>query len=101
MEMAVQVVWWIGLAGTAFALAAVAMLARLVLKSLMDITGLAIRAQESAQQVAVNLQGVARLAGLEGPAGELRKAASVLSAVAGCIDQKLEILTDFPTGANG
>jgi hypothetical protein len=101
MELGVQVVWWLGLAGAAFALVTIGVLARLVLKLLIEITHLAVRAQESAGKVSANLGAVARLAALDGPASDLRKAASLLSAAAGCIDQKLEILTDFPTRSDG
>jgi hypothetical protein len=82
MEIAIQVVWWIGLAGALLLTVPILQTVVLVVRALRDIMKLGHWIQEAAEQLAADLDVGSELASLLPPAGRVQTEAEELSASA-------------------
>ena len=89
METAIQVVWWIGLAGALLLTLPLLQAVVLVLRALRDIVGLGQRIQDAAEQVGTNVAVEAALASLLSPAGTIQSNAERLAEVVAELKQKM------------
>lgn len=92
METAIQVIWWIGLAGALVATLVILKQVSLMLRVLRDIHHLAKFTRDASRGIAGNLQAVPRLGGAAEPAFALRDAIQALARTAGALDRRLAAL---------
>jgi hypothetical protein len=90
METAIQVVWWIGLAGALILTLVILKEVALVIRALKDIHQLAELTREAAQGVSNNMAAASRLASLGDSAHELRETLGTLASAAATLEQKLD-----------
>lgn len=90
MDTAIQVVWWIGLAGALVATVVILKQVVVILWVLRGIHRLAERIRGAAEGVARNVAAAPRLAGTGDPAHELRDAVHALAVAAGSMDRRLK-----------
>lgn len=92
METAIQVVWWIGLAGALTATAVILKEVALIVRELRAIHKLAEITREAARGLADGVAAAPRLRGLDDPARSLSQAADALRAAAESVEQRLDAL---------
>lgn len=92
MEIAIQVVWWIGLLGALILTLVILKQVAVLLRTLRGIHQLAELIRDAARGIATNLQPVPGLAGAAEPLGRAHEAAGALARVAGSIERKLQAL---------
>ena len=93
MEIIIQVIWWIGLAGAVLLTLPILLSVVLVVRTLRDIAHLGERIEESAQGMAKNLEVGAELEALRPPAGSVRTQAEQLAGTVAGLAQRLAPIT--------
>lgn len=99
MEVAIQVVWWIGLVGALVLTLVVLKQVALLLRVLRDIHRLAELTREAARGVAANLGAVSGMEGVPERALALRDSVHALARAAGAMERKLGALAGEPSPA--
>jgi hypothetical protein len=95
----IEIVWWVGLLGALVATLVVLKQVALVLRALRDIHELARMTREAAEGIARNVQPIAGLDAIAGPAEQLDHQTQALASTAAAIERKLATLA--PTVAPG
>jgi len=100
MQVAIQVVWWIGLIGALILTLVILKEVALLLRVLKDIHELAKLTHEAAQGIATNVAVISRMEGLAEPARGVREATAALATTAASLEQQLAALV-APTSPRG
>jgi hypothetical protein len=95
-QRALEIVWSIGLLGALAATVVVLKEVALVLRALREIHDLARMTRDAAEGIARNVEPIAGLEAIAGPAGELDRHTQALAAAAAAIEQKLGGLAPAP-----
>ena len=93
---AIEIVWSIGLLGALVATVVVLKEVALVLRALREIHELARLTRAAAEGIARNVEPIAGLDAVAGPAGELDRHTQALASAAAAIEQKLGGLAPAP-----
>jgi hypothetical protein len=96
MEIAIQVVWWIGLAGALVATLVILKEVALLLHTLRNIHELAEVTREAAWEIAKNIEPAPQLSLLGEPAGRLDEVTGEIASLVASIE---ETLRSLPAGA--
>jgi hypothetical protein len=94
MELAIIIVWTIGLIGALVATLVILKEVTLIIGALKDILRLSEHTRDAARGLARNVEAVDRLAGVNGPAGQLYEATSKLALRAVAISQRMNTLAN-------
>ena len=86
---AIQIVWWIGLAGALVLTLAILKEVALVLRALLNIRQLAEVTREAAGGIVENLRAIAKLPGLAPPLEKVGRQSAVLAETAASIERKI------------
>jgi sorbitol-specific phosphotransferase system component IIC len=89
MDVAIQVVWWIGLIGALIPTLIILKEVALVLRTITDIYRLARITRDAARGVATNVSVIPSLAALTDPLAQLRSGTGALVVAAATIERKL------------
>ena len=89
MEIAIQVIWWIGLIGALVPILIILKEVALVLRTLNDIYQLASITRDAARGVARNVSVIPSLGALQEPVSTLSQASGALAVSATSIERKL------------
>jgi hypothetical protein len=93
VEVAIQIVWWIGLAGALLLTLPIVQAVVLVVRALRDIRDLGHYIDEAARQMVTHLEVDAELASLLPPAGTIQAEAEQLAGTAARVKQRLAPVT--------
>ncbi|MDQ4077532.1 MAG: hypothetical protein M3220_14960 [Chloroflexota bacterium] len=93
METAIQIVWWLGLAGALIGTLAILRVVELVIRALSDIHQLAKLTREAARGVADNMEGASRVSNLEKRSQGLHDSVAALATAIVGLQQKLDDLS--------
>ena len=101
MPRAIVLIWSIGLVGALVATLAILKQVALVLRTLQEIHGLAVRTRDAARGIAANVRVVRGLGALEAPVRELREATVTLAAATASIERKVGSLVPGAAARGG
>ena len=101
MDVIIQLIWWIGLAGALLLTLPILQAVVLVVRALRDIAELGAHIEESAQGLAASLEVGAELESLLPPAGSVRAEAEQLAETVAGLAQRLAPITARLEGRGG